>query len=353
MGSYPDVSLAEAREKAAEARKLVKSGVSPVQAKREARRAEAAKPTFGQCADDFLAAKGAEWRNAKHCSQWAMTLREYCAPFRGVPVDQIDTEAVLSVLTPLWSKVPETAARLRGRIEAILDAARARGFIPRNEANPARWRGHLERLLPKRQKLTRGHHAAMPYADVPAFIARLRERKGSAAQALEFCVLTAARSGEVLGARWDEIDVVTRVWTIPAKRMKPGREHRVPLSARAMELLEGLAEARTGEYVFPGRRSGRTLNETAMQQLLGRMGVDDATIHGFRSSFRDWAGHETAFSREVCEQALSHRLGDSAELAYRRGDFLEKRRILMEQWASFCEPTPRENVVAFRKSGVA
>ena len=234
LGSFSDVSLIEARERAAEARKLAKAGKSPVEAKREGIKAEAGKPTFGKVADDFIAAKGSEWRNEKHRAQWAMTLTKYAAPLRSRPVDEIDTEAVLEVLTPIWQKTPETASRLRGRIEAVLDAARARGHIARNEANPARWRGHLDKLLPKRQKLSRGHHAAMPYAEVPAFVAQLRERDALAAMALEFCILTATRSGEVLGARWSEIDLPGKVWTIPAERMKAARAHRVPLSERAL-----------------------------------------------------------------------------------------------------------------------
>lgn len=352
LGSYPDVSLSEARDMAAEARKLSKAGKSPVEARRTAKVANLAKPSFGQCADDFLEAKGSEWRNEKHRAQWAMTLTKYAGPLRSKPVDEIDTEAVLAVLTPLWQKLPETASRLRGRIEAVLDAARARGFIPRNEANPARWKGHLSVLLPKRQKLSRGHHAALAYADVPAFIARLREMGAVASLALEFCILTATRSGEVLGARWGEIDMAARVWTVPAERMKAGREHRVPLCARALEILEGLSETRTGEFVFPGHREKRPLYHSAMGDVLRRMGMDAATAHGFRSAFRDWVGNETHFAREVAEAALAHVVGDMAEQAYRRGDALEKRRELMEAWSRYIEPTSSGNVVAFKKSGV-
>jgi integrase len=353
LGSYPDVSLNVARDMATEARKLAKSGKSPVAARREAAREDAGKPTFGKCADDFLAAKGSEWRNDKHRAQWAMTVTKYAAPLRSKPVDEIDTEAVLEVLTPLWQKTPETASRLRGRIEAVLDAARARGFIPRNEANPARWRGHLDKLLPKRSKLSRGNHAALPYADVPAFVAKLREREALAALALEFAILTAARSGEVLGARWSEIDFAGKVWTVPAARMKAGRKHRIPLSDRALNILEKLSVAKTSEYVFPGQRAGRPLSNMSMEMVLRRMGVDGATVHGMRSAFRDWAGNETHFAREVAEAALAHVVGDKAEQAYRRGDALEKRRELMEAWAAFCEPRSGGNIVKFQRSGGA
>jgi hypothetical protein len=248
------VSLAAAREKASEARKLVASGVNPIEAKREAKRLSAGKPTFGQCADALIEAKSSEWRNEKHRGQWKMTLAEYAKPLRDMPVDQVDTEAVLGVLQPLWQAKPETASRLRGRIESVLDAARAKGHITRNEANPAQWRGHLDKLLPKRQKLSHGHHAAMAFDDVPKLICRLRDREAMAALALEFTILTAARSGEVLGARWAEFDFDAKVWTIPAARMKAGREHRVPMSTRALTILERLAKARSGEFVFPGRK---------------------------------------------------------------------------------------------------
>jgi integrase len=353
LGSYPDVPLNAAREMAAEARRLHKAGKSPVEARREAARTEAGKPTFGKCADDFIAAKGSEWRNDKHRAQWAMTLTKYAAPLSSKPVDEIDTEAVLAVLTPLWQRAPETASRLRGRIEAVLDAARARGFIPRNEANPARWRGHLDKLLPKRSKLSRGNHAALPYAEAPAFVAKLREREALAALALEFAILTAARSGEVLGARWDEIDFAAKVWTVPAARMKAGREHRIPLSGRALNILEKLSEAKTSEYVFPGQRIGRPLSNMSMEMVLRRMDMDGVTVHGMRSAFRDWAGNETHFAREVAEAALAHVVGDKAEQAYRRGDALEKRRELMDAWARYCEPKTGENVIAFKKSGGA
>jgi integrase len=313
---------------------LLAAGTNPIENRRNAATILAAKPTFGDIADDLIEAKASEWRNEKHRAQWAMTLSRYCAALRSRPVEEIDTEAVLAVLKPIWRRTPETASRLRGRIEMVLDAARARGHIPRNEANPARWRGHLDKLLPKRPKLSRGHHAAMPYTEVPRFLRDLKERDGLAAMALELCILTAARSGEVYGARWDEIDRENRVWTVPATRMKAGREHRIPLSEPAMAILGRVGEAKLSELVFPGR-GGRPLSYMAMEMLLRRMRVN-FTVHGFRSAFRDWAGNETDFSREVAEAALAHVVGDKAEQAYRRGDALAKRRQLMEAWAKHC-----------------
>jgi hypothetical protein len=247
------VSLALARERAADARRMLAAGQNPIDG---ARLAKAGRPTFGQVADDFLSAKQSEWRNAKHRAQWQMTLQRYCAPLRSRPVDEIDTASVLEILKPLWTSIPETASRLRGRIETVLDAARARGLIGQHEANPARWRGHLDKLLPKRQKLTRGHHAAMPFAEVPRFMLHLRNRQAVAALALEFTILTATRSGEVLGARWDEIHFKQALWTVPAARMKGGRAHRVALSRRALAVLQKLDTDRSGEYVFPGQRPG-------------------------------------------------------------------------------------------------
>lgn len=349
LGSADAISLAKARELRDEARRTLVGGQNPIEARREAAKASAGKPTFGEVADALIEAKASEWRNAKHCEQWRMTLGEYCQPIRSMPVDKIDTEAVLSVLQPLWRERSETASRLRGRIESVLDAARARGHIPRNEANPARWRGHLDKLLPKRPALSRGHHAAMPYADVPAFVARLRRREALAAMALELCLLTATRSGEVLCARWPEINLREKIWTVPAKRTKAGREHRIPLSNRAMAIFEKLAAAKTSDFVFPGQREGKPLSNMAMEMVLRRMGVENATVHGFRSAFRDWAGNETHFPREVAEAALAHVVGDKAEQAYRRSDALEKRRALMEAWAAYCEPKTGSNVVALNK----
>jgi integrase len=257
------------------------------------------------------------------------------------PVDTIDTAAVLSILQPVWNRIPETASRLRGRVEAVLDYAKANGL--RSGENPAAWRGHLALILPKRQKLSRGHLAAMPYPDIPKFLGKLREVESIHALALEFLVLTAARSGEVLSATWDEIDLDAQVWVIPASRMKAGLLHRVPLSARAMEIVERMAEIRTGNLVFAGQRRRRPLAGTTLAAL-----VPGATVHGFRSAFRDWAGEETSFPREIAEQALAHATGGAVEQAYRRGDALEKRRALMQAWAQFCEPGTAGNVVPIR-----
>lgn len=347
LGSFPSVTLAEARDKALEARRQAKGGVSPVEVKRAAAIVASGKPTFGKMADDLIASKTSEWRNEKHKAQWKMTLKTYCAPIRDKAVDMIETADVLEILTPLWQRAPETASRLRGRIEAVLDAAKAKGY--RKGENPAAWRGHLSHLLPKRQKLTRGHHAAMPYLDIPAFIAKLRERDALAGAALEFTILTAARTGEALGARWDEIDMKSKVWEIPAHRMKAGKPHRVPLSARAARIVEKLADTKINQFVFFGKEADKPLSNMAMEMVLRRMGVKDVTVHGFRSAFRDWAGNETPFPREVCEAALAHVVG-GVEGAYRRSDALEKRRALMEAWAQHCEPSTSANVLKFSEA---
>ncbi|MCF4124957.1 tyrosine-type recombinase/integrase [Methylobacterium sp. SyP6R] len=335
LGTPRDVPLARAREAAARARDLVAQGTDPL----AIRQAEAAVPTFGVVADAFVEAMKAQWRNEKHVAQWQMTLREYAALLRDRPVDGISTDDVVRVLKPIWLQKPETASRLRGRIERVLDAAKAQGL--RAGENPARWRGHLDLLLPKRTKLSRGHHKAMAYADVPAFVQQLRGSVGIAARALEFTILTAARSGETLGAQWSEVDWKARVWIVPAARMKAGREHRVPLSDRALAILSemqalGLAD---NPFVFPGQRPGKGLSVMALEMVMRRAKRTD-TPHGFRSAFRDWAGEETPFPREVAEAALAHLVGDAVERAYRRGDALEKRRQLMEAWANFCDVAP-------------
>jgi integrase len=347
LGAADAVSLAEARRLRDEARRTLAGGENPIASRRVAMKAAAGKPTFGEAADALIEAKEAEWRNDKHRAQWRMTLTTYAAPLRSLPVDEVDTEAVLSVLKPLWLEKQETASRLRGRIEAVLDAAKAQGH--RTGENPAAWRGHLSHLLPKRTVLSRGHHAAMPYADVPAFIGELRGRDAMAALALEFCILTGVRSGETLGARWSEIDMAAKLWTIPAERMKAARPHRVPLSDRPMAILEKLAAAKAGDFVFSGQRDGKQLSGMAMEMVLRRMKRNEITVHGFRSAFRDWAGNETSFPREVAEAALAHVIGDKAEQAYRRGDALDKRRALMAAWASHCEPGRAGNVVAMKK----
>jgi integrase len=347
LGSAGSVSLARAREIAGECRAQVAAGIDPIEARDAAAETKREKPTFGAIADVLIAAKESEWRNEKHRAQWRASLTEFAAPLRSRPVDEIDTAAVLAVLTPLWQTKPETASRVRGRIEAVLDAAKAQGH--RSGENPAAWRGHLAHLLPKRGKLARGHHAAMAYRDVPAFVAKLRECDVIAAMALEFCILTATRSGEVYGARWSEIDMAAKVWIVPAERMKAAREHRVPLCDRALTIIERLFEARTGEFVFPSPRGQRPLSHVAMAKVMRRLEIEQATVHGFRSAFRDWAGNETHFPREVAEAALAHVVGDKAEQAYRRSDALEKRRDLMQAWANHCAPASG-NVVNLRQS---
>ncbi len=259
------------------------------------------------------------------------------AGIRNLPVAEVDLEAVLRVLKPIWIATPETGKRLREKIEAILDAATAKGL--RQGDNPARWRGHLEHLLPKRPKLAKSHHAAMPYRDLPAFMSKLRSLDTVAALALEFTILTAARSGEVYGCRWEEIDFDGKVWTLLPSRMKAGRQHRVPLSDPAILVLRRIAAIRSNEWVFPGQRAGKPLSHIAMANVLKRLGIENATPHGFRSAFRDWAGNETDFAREVCEAALAHSVGDQAEQSYRREDALEKRRQLMTLWADYLGAT--------------
>jgi integrase len=347
LGAANVVSLAEARDKARDARKVVEMQKNPIAAKRQAAIDRAGRPTFGVVADALIVAKESEWRNEKHRMQWRSSLTGPVASLRARPVDEIDTQAVLAVLTPLWQTKPETASRLRGRIEAVLDAAKAQGH--RSGENPAAWRGHLSHLLPKRQKLTRIHHAAMDYRHVPTFLTMLRNCDTIAAMALEFTILTATRSGEVYGARWSEIDLEMKIWTIPACRMKAGREHRVPLSEHALATLEKLLDAKTCDFVFPSPRGMRPLSHVSMAKVVRRLRIDGPTVHGFRSAFRDWAGNETNFPREIAEAALAHAIGDKAEQAYRRGDALEKRRKLMDAWGAFCAERGTGKVVSIRR----
>jgi integrase len=338
LGGFPDISLLEAREKAIEARKLVRAGIDPVASGKK----EKAVPTFGEVADEVMADLSAGFSNEKHRAQWQMTLDVHAASLRPMHVDAIGTAEVLAVLKPLWTETPVTASRLRGRIEKVLNAAKANGY--RSGENPAIRRGHLDNLLPRQPKLPRGRHAALDYADVPAFMGKLRERDAIAARALEFTILTAARSSEARGATRAEIDWDARVWTLPAARMKARREHRVPLSDTAMAVLKPLFEHRMGELIFTAPRGGQ-LTDKAMSAILRRMGIESATVHGFRSAFRDWCGNETTFPRELAEQALAHLIGDKAEQAYRRSDALKLRRRLMQAWANFCEANATGNVV--------
>jgi integrase len=342
LGSAASVPLTDARERAASARRKIAQGLNPI----DERKRDGGIPTFGEIADDVWENLSAGFRSEKHKAQWKSTLETYAIPLRAKPVDAIATDDVLAVLKPIWTTKAETASRVRGRIEKVLDAAKAKGF--RDGENPARWRGHLDHLLPRPSKLARGHHAAMPYEDVAAFIANLRKHQATSALALELCILTAARSGEILGMRWSEIDLDKKTWTVPANRMKAGREHRVPLSPRAVAILRGLEKVKAGEFVFPGQVRNKPLSNKAMGMVLLRMKVEDVTTHGFRSSFRDWAGNVSNFPREVTENALAHVIGDKAEQAYRRSDALEKRRKLMEAWADYCEVRQRNNVVKLR-----
>jgi integrase len=343
LGSLTTVSLATAREMAAECRRKRLAGIDPIEDRqtdrREAQLAAARSMTFDQCRDAFIEAHRAGWRNAKHRGQWTASLATYVTPVLGsLPIQSVDVGLVMKALEPIWSTKPETAARVRGRIERILDWSKVRGF--RQGENPARWRGHLDVLLPARSKVRQvEHHAALPYSEIGTFMAALKTRQAVAARALEFAILTAARTGEVLGARWDEVGLQAKVWTVPASRMKGGREHRVPLSPPAISVLKEMQTRHHGDLVFPGNRRGKSLSNMAMLMVLRRMDRADLTAHGFRSTFRDWAAECTNFPREVAEAALAHLVGDKVEAAYRRGDLFEKRRRLMDAWAAYCQAT--------------
>ncbi|MDR9395792.1 MAG: tyrosine-type recombinase/integrase [Roseovarius sp.] len=335
-----ELSLAEARDVAAIYRMKVKAGIDPLLEREEAaaQRAEesalreAEQKTFRDVAGDYLASREGTWRNAKHRRQWHNTLRDYVYPKVGdMAVKDVVTQHVLEILEPIWTTKSETASRIRGRVENILDAAKVKGY--RTGENPARWRGHLDKILPPRKRLSRGHHAALPYKHVPKFIAKLRAHSATGAFALEFLILTAARTGEVIGAEWDEISFDARTWTIPATRMKAGREHRVPLSERALEILRQ-SQQLGGTHLFPGQR-GKAMSGMTMSMLLRRI-ENSVTVHGFRSSFRDWASETTSYPHEVCEAALAHTISNKAEAAYRRGDLFTKRRQLMDEWADYC-----------------
>ncbi|WP_348645301.1 integrase arm-type DNA-binding domain-containing protein [Methylobacterium sp. BTF04] len=336
LGSTLAVPLAKARELAAEARALIAGGVDPIEAKRTQPLAvvQAAAVTFADIAKVYMADHEKSWRNAAHRRQWRETLEVQAPEIWAMPITEVDAEIVLTVLRRIWHEKPETAKRLRGRIERILDAGRIGGH--RAGENPARWRGHLDVMLPKPGKLIRGHHAALPYDAVPAFIAMIRERQAQTARALEVVILTASRSGEVRGMRWKEIDFGASLWTVPKERMKMGRPHRVPLSAVALGILSDHrpADADPDALVFPSR-NGTVLSDMAFAALLRRSEHASITTHGFRSSFRDWAADETEHPREVIEAALAHLVGDETERAYRRGDALAKRRHLMDDWSAF------------------
>jgi integrase len=349
LGPLHTIGLAEARQRAQECRRARLDGRDPIETRRAERMAaklDAAKAmTFKQCAEAYVAAHKAGWRNPKHAAQWPSTLGTYVFPvFGSLSVQAIDVGLVMRALEPIWTSKPETAGRVRGRIESVLDWATARGY--RMGENPARWRGHLENLLPKKSKVRRvEHHAALPYAEIADFIGDLRRHEGVAARALEFVILTCARTGEAIGAQWDEFDLDRKVWTVLGARMKAGKEHRVPLSKAALTALEEMQAIRHGDFVFPGAKVGRPLSNMAFLMLLRRMGRGELTVHGFRSTFRDWAAEQTSFPHEVCEMALAHTVADAVERAYRRGDLFEKRRELMAAWATFAMSPKADNVV--------
>lgn len=337
LGPYPTVSLLEARRRADEARSYL-SELPPRDPravwKHEQLEREGEQP-FGDFVEEFLATILGDFKNAKHRQQWENTLRTYAASVWSKPVKQIDTNDMLLILQPIWNSKRETAKRLRGRLERVLDAAKVKGL--RGGENPARWRGHLAAILPNQKRSVR-HHSALPFDQVPAFYQALEANSAISAKCLQFLILTATRSSEAREARWDEFDLSHGLWTIPAERMKAGREHRVPLSAPAIEIIEGLAGFRQSTFVFPGTPARKPISEAALRNLMTRtLGDKVATIHGFRSSFRDWAGETTDYPRDVAELALAHRVGNAVEQAYRRGDALERRRPLMEDWGEVVE----------------
>tara|TARA_B100000700_G_scaffold325341_1_gene433816 strand:- start:946 stop:2145 length:1200 start_codon:yes stop_codon:yes gene_type:complete len=344
LGSYSDVSLAEARARAGKNRSLIKEGLDPLEAKVEEEQVDEATPTFTSCAARYIMSHRRSWRNAKHARQWVSTLKAYARPVIGnKPVDEVTTQDVLKILSPIWTSKTETAKRVQGRIENVLDYAAAHNY--RDPVNPARWRGHLDKLLAKPSRVKQvSHHPAMPYDDVAAFMAELQGYTSVSSKALQFLILTATRTSEVLRADWLELDLNNQTWTIPADRMKARREHRVPLSRQAVELLAQLPRVKGNSYVFPGARYGRPLSNMAMLQLMRGIGYGqggergDYVPHGFRSSFRDWTGEVTSYPRDVAEMALAHTIENKVEAAYRRGDLFNKRRAMMQNWADFILP---------------
>lgn len=375
LGSVNSVGLANARDKASHYRAMLEEAVprNPIEVRRAEQAAaqqDAARTTFGAVATQLHKSKEGGWKNQKYAAQWLRSLKVYAEPIWSKPVDSVNTEDVLAVLLQevettgadgkpikktLWSAKAETARKTRSKIEIVLDAARALGMIAADRANPARFRGHLSLLLPKRQRLQKGHHAALPYAEMPAFVGQLRQRQAIAALCLEFTTLTAARSGESMGARWGEIDMAGKLWLVPRVRMgKTDKPHRLPLSDRCMAILREVEtlKVKPDGFVFPGQKPGRPLSVMALEMLLRRMEVP-VTVHGFRSTFRDWAGDCTTFPREIVEVALSHQVGDEVEQAYRRGDALEKRRRLMQAWADYCGSVKADNVLPMRRASAA
>jgi integrase len=344
LGSAAEVALAEARERADEARALVRKDIDPIDhrnASRATAKIDSARAvTFKAYAEQFIGAREGTWKNAKHRQQWRNSLRDHAYPHIGtLSIPEIDTDAVLKVLRPIWLDIPESAGRVRGRIEVILNAAKAQGL--RSGENPALWRGHLDQILPKRRKKRDvKHHPALPYAEHPRFMGSLRADESDSSLALQFTILTAARYVEGAKAEWSEIDTKAKLWTVPAERMKGGRVHVVPLSDAALQVLKTARERTSGSgLVFPGMKPNKPLSDVTFAKAIKRHTNTPATTHGFRSTFRDWAGDMTNFPRDVCEQALAHTLADETEAAYRRSDALAKRRLLMDEWAAYCSST--------------
>jgi integrase len=349
LGPAHLVGLAEARRRALEFRRCLFEGIDPLERKRARDRAAAVEAaqtiTFREAAERYIVAHQASWRAKQHLARWHQTMRDFVYPILGaLPVEAVDVGLVTRVLEPIWTKMPETASRIRGRIELVLDWATVRQH--RTGDNPARWRGHLDKLLPKVSKVSKvQHHAALPYSEIGAFMAQLRRRETVTARALEFAILTASRPSEAIRARWSEIDMSDRLWIIPAARMKANREHRVPLSDAAMAIVEDMAARRESDFVFPGRGTGRAVSHTAFSDQLDAIGYQAVTAHGFRSTFRDWAAERTNFPNEVAEMALAHSVSNKVEAAYRRGDLFEKRRQLAEAWAKYCATSVAGDVV--------
>lgn len=359
LGSYPDVSLAEAREKAAELRKLTRQNIDPLAEKRKQTsiiRASIAKfINFDKASEQYIDSHKSGWKNVKHAEQWTNTLKTYASPIIGnVDVALIDTSHIMRILEKdnFWNEKTETAHRVRGRIESILDWATVRKY--RTGENPARWKGHLDKLLPARTKVKKvAHHPALPWLQIGAFMVKLREQEGVAAKAVELAILTACRSGEVRGAVWEEFDLDAGIWIIPPERMKAKREHRVPLQEKAIQLLRKQKELFPNGYVFPGMKEGKPLSDMSLTAVLRRMEQNEITIHGFRSSFRDWAAESTAYPNEMVEMALAHTIGNRVEAAYRRGDLFDKRRRMMQDWSNFCDTVIKAGEVIPLKSNTA
>jgi integrase len=355
LGAYPTLTLAMARDRALEMRRLVADGIDPIDRRRailaDGRVENATTLTFAAAALKYIAAHEAGWRNAKHRTQWANSIRDHVSPIIGsLAVKSIDTGLMLQVLEPIWQTKTETASRVRGRIEAVLDWAKVRGY--RSGENPARWRGHLDHLLPAKTKLAKvEHHVALPYTKAAWLLDELRQQNGSGPLALEFLTLTAARVSEVIRATWGEVDLKTRTWTIPSERMKSGKEHRVPLSNSALVALTKAQAFRSDDLVFPGIKAGGPLTQVYLLNLLQRITKSKVTVHGLRTTFRTWAAERTNYPSEVAELALAHAVGSQVERAYARTDLFEKRRQLMQQWADYCaQPdTSGSKVVPIRK----